>query len=134
MLLFVAAADLTIACDSSEVYDVNLSVGRKIILKPVRNCKWSYKAAAGFRIKISCSKFALGHSETCTTNYVEIDGKKYCGTKLNWSVVSLGNTADFITVGNGQGKLSCEAIAYKDPCDCGRRKMVSVQGFRCYHA
>lgn len=115
-----------ISCDSLDVYDVTLSVGRKIILKPMKNCKWSYKAPTGFKIKISCSKFVVGHSEPCTTNYVEIDGKKYCGIKPNWSVVSLGNTADFITVGNGQGKLSCEAIAYKDPCVCGRRKMVIV--------
>ncbi|XP_040033543.2 ST14 transmembrane serine protease matriptase a [Gasterosteus aculeatus] len=107
---------------------------------PPRNlCQWSIQVPNGNAVKLTFKTFLLSEpgqkdSEDCLKDYVQVNGKKFCGEKPDGTVTetSQTNTMEVVFFSDAsyvdQGfNASYEAINAKDPCP----KQFQCRNQRC---
>ncbi|XP_032361793.1 ST14 transmembrane serine protease matriptase a [Etheostoma spectabile] len=113
---------------------------------PRTTCQWSIQVPAGKGVKVNFKKFLLAEPgwkdrNDCPKDYVEINGKKLCGEKVDGTVTETSNrnimtvafSSDFSNVDRGFS-ASYTAIDATDPCpgkfQCNNYRCVKTE-LRC---
>ncbi|XP_054650729.1 ST14 transmembrane serine protease matriptase a [Dunckerocampus dactyliophorus] len=106
---------------------------------PRTSCQWSIQVPAGKSVKVTFIKFLLsepgqGGSKPCRKDYVEINGKKFCGEQPDGSVTetSSGNKMNVVFFSDSsyvdRGFTAVfEAVDISDPCP----KQFQCKNQRC---
>uniref|UniRef100_A0AAQ5Y5E1 Suppressor of tumorigenicity 14 protein homolog n=1 Tax=Amphiprion ocellaris TaxID=80972 RepID=A0AAQ5Y5E1_AMPOC len=106
---------------------------------PLASCQWSIQVPAGKAVKVTFKKFLLSepgqkNAKDCRKDYVEINGKKFCGEEPEGTVTATSNDnkmnvmfySDASYVDRGFD-AQFEAIDVKDPCP----KQFQCRNQRC---
>ncbi|KAL6115783.1 st14 [Pungitius sinensis] len=109
---------------------------------PQITCQWSIEVPLGNAVKVTFKKFLLSEpgmedSRDCKKDYVQVNGKKFCGEKPDGTVTETSPTntmsveffSDASYVDRGFS-ATYEAIDVKDPCpsqfQCGNQRCIKT--------
>lgn len=93
---------------------------------PLLSCQWSIQVPAGKAVKVTFKKFLMSGQENtkdCRKDYVEVNGKKFCGDKPEGTLTAISNdnrmSVKFFSDGSYVDRgfdAQFEAVDVKDPC------------------